>query len=162
MSLIFLFLIAVVLLFGFVVFIGAPFLPTRQPQIEAALDLLNLKKGQTLLELGCGDGRVLKLAAKKGIYGVGYEINPVLWLIAQLNTWRYRGMVNVVCSNYWVAKWPKANGIYVFLGEKHMSKLHKKIIHYRHRPLTVVSYAFQIKEIKSSSKRKGMYLYLYH
>lgn len=162
MSLIFLALTAVVLLFGFVVFIGAPFLPTKQPQVEAALDLLNLKKGQTLLDLGCGDGRVLKAAAKRGIYGVGYEINPLLWLIARLNTWRYRGKVKLKCSNYWVTKWPKANGIYVFLGEKYMSKLNKKIIHYTYRPIAVASYTFKISQAKRSKERSGVYLYIYH
>jgi len=40
--------------------------------------MLNLKSGQTLIELGSGDGRVLKEAAAKGVRAIGYEINPVL------------------------------------------------------------------------------------
>ena len=45
-----------VISFGFVVFVGPPYLPTLDKQVRTALDLLDLKKGQTLLELGCGDG----------------------------------------------------------------------------------------------------------
>jgi hypothetical protein len=48
--------IAVVMFFGFVILFGAPYLPTLKPQTNAALDLLDLKPGQTLLELGLWPG----------------------------------------------------------------------------------------------------------
>jgi ribosomal protein L11 methylase PrmA len=67
-----------VILFGFVVAFGAPYLPTLRPQITMALDMLDLKKGQTLLELGSGDGRVMMAAAERGWNVIGYELNPLL------------------------------------------------------------------------------------
>src|SRR5215813_12979466 len=94
----------VVLCFAFVVFFGAPFLPTLQPQITAALDLLDLKPGQTMLELGCGDGRVLIAAAERGIVAVGYELNPLLAAVAWLRTRRYGKQVKVLCGDYWRLK----------------------------------------------------------
>jgi hypothetical protein len=76
-------LLLVILAFQFVVlFLGAPYVPTLPKQREAALDLLKLKPGQTLIDLGCGDGAMLIAAAKRGINSVGYEINPLLALIA--------------------------------------------------------------------------------
>ena len=55
----------VILIFGFVVFFGAPYLPTFNKVQNTALDLLDLKPGQTLIELGSGDGRVMREAAKR-------------------------------------------------------------------------------------------------
>jgi len=42
----------------------APFNPTSDSGIEVALSLLNLQKGETFIDLGCGDARVLISAAK--------------------------------------------------------------------------------------------------
>lgn len=89
-------LTAVLLAFGFVLLFGAPYVPTLAVQQQKALRLLNLKKGETLLELGCGDGRVLLAAAKQGVYGIGYELNPILFVVAKIVTWRYRKHVKVV------------------------------------------------------------------
>ena len=74
MTVVFIIALVVVLLFGFVVIFGAPYLPTLSRQTEDALELLDLKTGQTLLELGSGDGRVLLAAAKRNLKAVGYEI----------------------------------------------------------------------------------------
>ena len=49
-----------------------------------------LPGARSLLELGCGDGKILKLAAATGVYAVGIELNPILVLIARLRTWRRR------------------------------------------------------------------------
>ena len=39
------------------VLFGPPYLPTLAPNLKTALDLLDLKSGQTVLDLGSGDGR---------------------------------------------------------------------------------------------------------
>jgi hypothetical protein len=156
------FALAIVLLFGYVVLFGAPYVPTLKKQQEKALDLLDLKTGQVLLELGSGDGRVLVAAAKRGIKSVGYELNPLLFLVSLLVTWRYRKVVSVQFGNYWAKTWPPADGIYVFLLEKYMEKLDKKITHtYRGKNVKVVSFAFKIPQRKAVKTDGGLYLYEY-
>lgn len=150
----------VIIVFGFVVFFGAPYLPTRKKQIGTALDLLNLSPGQTLLELGSGDGRVLLAAAERGIKCVGYELNPILVVISRIVTWRYRKLVSIKHGNYWSKNWPRADGIYVFLLDKYMLKLDKKIRD-QNRPLKLVSFAFRIPNKKLAKKLQGIYLYKY-
>lgn len=118
----------VVLLFGFVIMFGAPFLPTLGKQVNTSLDLIDLKPGQTLLELGSGDGRLLIAAAKKGINAVGYELNPLLVIYSWVKTRKYRDNVKIIWGNYWTKNWPKADGIFVFLLPRYMKKLDKKII----------------------------------
>ena len=149
----------VLLCFGFVLLFGAPFLPTLKPQIEVALDLLDLKPGQTMLELGCGDGRVLAAAARRRLKAVGYELNPILVLAARLATWRYRAQVKVVWGDYWRAEWPPAEGMFGFILPRYMSKLHKKVMQYPQRPVRVASFAFTVPEVQAVREEKGVFLY---
>lgn len=150
------------MLFAFVVFFGAPYLPTLKPQIRAALALSGLKSGQTLLELGCGDGRVLFTAAEQGIRGVGYELNPLLVVYAKIRARRYHGLVTIYWGNYWNAQWPQNDAIFVFLLDKYMEKLDKKIIHLTTKqPVTLVSIAFEVPGRQAVATEQGVYLYQY-
>lgn len=154
-----------VLVFGFVVMFGAPFLPTQKQQVDVAMDLLKPKKGSTLLELGCGDGRVLKAAARRGAKSVGYELNPLLVMTAKINTWKYRELVDVRWGNYWTAKWPRADLIYVFLLDKYMHKLDKKIrahkADYGLKRVDLASYTFKVPGRKQTKEKLGVFLYEY-
>ena len=147
--------------FAGVLLFGAPYLPTLKPQMTTALKLADLKPGQTLLELGCGDGRVLIAAAQQGYNAVGYELNPLLALLAWTRTRRYRSQVRVVWGNYWRAEWPPAEAIFTFLLPRYMAKLDKQCQNYRHRPVRLVSFAFEIPGKKPRRKQNGIYVYTY-
>ncbi len=151
----------IVLLFGMVLLFGAPYVPTLRPQVDAAFKLLNLKNGQHLLELGCGDGKVLIAAARRGYRATGYELNPVLVLICRVRTWRYRHLVRVVWGNFWAEELPPTDGIFVFLLPKYMTKLDKKIIQEFGKPVKLVSYAFPVPNRKLTKQQDGVYLYSY-
>lgn len=154
-------LLLAVLIFGFVVFFGAPYLPTMKRQTEAALDLLDMKPGQTLLELGSGDGRVLRKAAQRRLNAVGYELNPILVLVSYMVTFKYRRQVTIKWRNYWRVKLPKADGVYVFLLDKYMMKLDKKLEETRPRPKKLASFAWKIPGKKFVAEKDGVYLYKY-
>jgi ubiquinone/menaquinone biosynthesis C-methylase UbiE len=57
----------------------APYIPTPQVVVERMLEAAHLKAGETVYDLGSGDGRILITAAQKfGAKGVGVEISPDL------------------------------------------------------------------------------------
>ena len=57
----------------------APFVASPQPVIEQMLNVAGLKKGETMFDLGCGDGRILVTAAKQyGASAVGVEMSAYL------------------------------------------------------------------------------------
>jgi 16S rRNA A1518/A1519 N6-dimethyltransferase RsmA/KsgA/DIM1 with predicted DNA glycosylase/AP lyase activity len=147
--------------FTFVVAFGAPFLPTLKDRVPEALELTNLKPGQTILELGSGDGRVLIAAARKGINSVGYELNPLLVVYSKLRAIKYRKYVKIIWGNYWVKQWPKADAIFVFLLQPYMQKLDTKIIQNYPEGIKLVSFAFTIPDKKPKKEIKGLYLYFY-
>ena len=139
------FLGAAIAAFLLVVLRGAPYVPTHKPAVEHALDMLNLPKGSTILDLGSGDGVVLKAAAQRGYNAIGYEINPILCVISYLRCWKYRGQVSVRWRDFWLARMPEeTDAIFVFLAGPYLHKLHKKLSRERSKPLSVVSYGFLI------------------
>lgn len=150
------------LVFASVIIFGAPYLPTLSKRIDDALYLLALQPGQTFLELGSGDGRLLIAAAEKGIHGIGYELNPLLVLYSRARTWKYRKLITIKWANYWTTEWERADAIYVFLLPKYMDKLNKKVVQYSNKkPLTVVSFAFMMPDKVPSNELKSMFQYKY-
>lgn len=147
--------------FAGVLLFGAPYLPTLTPQVTAALQLSGLQQGDTLLELGCGDGKVVVAAARQGVRVVGYELNPFLVFVARVRTWRYRRLVRIIWGDFWRHSWPPADAVFVFLLPKYMSKLHKKIMQYPHKPVKLVSFAFEIPDVQPAQQKEGIFLYTY-
>lgn len=155
-------LFAMLLLFSFVIAFGAPYLPTLRPQIEAALDMLDLAPSEIMLEIGSGDGRVLLAAAQRGWNVVGYELNPILVLVSLWLTRKYRQQVRIVWGNAWTKPWPEAEGIYFFGLQKLMPKLHTKIVQTQSKPTKLVSFSFTVPNMKPVKRRQGVFLYVYN
>ena len=62
----------------------APFVPSPQVVVERMLELADLKPGETVYDLGCGDGRIVIAAAREfRAKGVGVELSPELAKQAQ-------------------------------------------------------------------------------
>src|SRR5690242_952588 len=58
---------------------AAPYVPTPPEVVEAMLKTAGVKPNDTVYDLGCGDGRIVIMAAQKfGARGVGVEIDPDL------------------------------------------------------------------------------------
>jgi 2-polyprenyl-3-methyl-5-hydroxy-6-metoxy-1,4-benzoquinol methylase len=52
------------------------FVPTRQTVVDAMLKVANVKAGDLVYDLGCGDGRIPVTAAKIGARAVCIDIDP--------------------------------------------------------------------------------------
>lgn len=57
--------------------INSPYVSTPPHIVQAMLELAHVTRGDTVYDLGCGDGRIVIQAAQKfGARGVGIDINP--------------------------------------------------------------------------------------
>lgn len=147
--------------FAIVIIFGAPYLPTRKNTAELALKLLNLKPGELLVDIGSGDGSVLLVAARSGLRGVGYELNPLLYVISVVRLWRYRSSVKIHFGDFWQMKWPQdMDGLYVFLHTRFMLRLDKKLKRHN-KKVCVVSYTFKIPGKKIIKESEALFLYEY-
>lgn len=64
---------------GLVKDLDTPYVPTPQVVVDRMLDMAQLKSGETVIDLGSGDGRIMIEAARKyGARGFGVEIDPKL------------------------------------------------------------------------------------
>ncbi|MDX2273750.1 MAG: methyltransferase domain-containing protein [Cyanobacteriota bacterium] len=61
----------------------APYVRSLPMVIEAMLDLAEVSAADCLYDLGCGDGRIVIAAARRGAKAVGIERDPKLIEIAQ-------------------------------------------------------------------------------
>ncbi len=145
--------------FGLVLISGAPYLPTLKNQIDTIFDFAQLNPGDTIIELGCGDGRMLIAAAKRDMNAVGYELNPILFVICWLRTLRFRGKVTVKFADFWGSNWPNADAVYVFLLPRLMPALERKIIKEEPRGIKVISFAFDFPGLKPLKMKNGILLY---
>ena len=70
---------AIAIIVGFSAFMGAPYLPSHRRDVARAFDeLYPLSSSDVLLDIGSGDGVVLRQASKRGARAIGYEIHPLL------------------------------------------------------------------------------------
>jgi hypothetical protein len=59
--------------------LDTPYVPTPQVVVDRMLELAQIKAGDTVIDLGSGDGRIMITAAQKyGARGFGVELNPRL------------------------------------------------------------------------------------
>lgn len=156
-------LIIAVVLIGFAVggLAGAPWVPMRQVDVNKILDDCRLSKGETLIELGCGDGRLLKAAAKRDIKAIGYEINPVMWFIAWATNIRYYPKVRVRLGNFWWSSWKQADAVVTFLVPRSMNRLEQKAGQELKKGSKLLSYVFVLPGKKAAKKHGRWYIYDY-
>lgn len=133
---------------GFMVFTGAPYVPSIPRDVRLAFTkLYKLGAHDVLVDIGSGDGIVLREARRRGARAVGYEINPLLALIARVWSWRDAG-VTVRWANFWKHSLPDdVTVVYVFGDTRDIVKMHDRIVGEATRlgrPLWVISYGFKV------------------
>ncbi|MEW6287946.1 MAG: class I SAM-dependent methyltransferase [Chloroflexota bacterium] len=107
-------------------FYGLPSKPTQPNRIRKALRMAGLKEGETLYDLGAGDGRVLFIAAREfGANAVGLEVGPVqvafVWLRILLGGAGER--VRVRWANYYRADLSQADVVFIYATLRELMKL---------------------------------------
>lgn len=54
----------------------APYVATPMPVVRRMLEMAGVGEGDVLIDLGCGDGRIVVEAAKRGARGLGVDLDP--------------------------------------------------------------------------------------
>lgn len=108
---------------------GAPYVAAKDGSVRVMLDLAALKPGETLVDLGSGDGRLLIAAARTGARAVGYDINLFLVWYAR---WRIRRLglselAEVRWGNLWKAELGRADAVAIFGFSDIMAGLAEKL-----------------------------------
>lgn len=150
------FALVIYLLYMCIAFIsGAPFVPTNTATALAMIRLANITKGASVYDLGSGDGKLLRIAAKHGAKVVGYEINPLLVLWSNL-----RG-VPTRWKNFWYANISDADVIFVYLLPNRMENLETKLKKECKKGTIIVSNSFIFPKWKIVRKDLVHHVYVF-
>jgi len=80
---------------------GAMFHPSAHVRVRTFLDHVPMRAGDLLVDIGCGDGRVLREAKRRyGIRALGFEVNPLAYTLARLRTLGMEG-IEIRWRNFW-------------------------------------------------------------
>ncbi len=125
---------------------GAPFVPTRKKDVLRFLKMANIKKGEKMYDLGCGDGRLIYAAANAGANAQGFEISLLPFVLAHARKMFNKNSARIKISykNLWNTKLNDADLIYVWLMPEKMTKLRTKLAQELKKGTKVITYAWPI------------------
>ena len=125
----------------------APTVGSPERAIDKMLEMANPKPGETLYDLGCGDGRILIAAAERyKVKGVGIEISKRLAETAAENVKKHRlqDEVKIIHGNFMQTDLSPANVVTLYLATTANDTLRPNLEHYLHPNTRVVSYDYPI------------------
>lgn len=148
------------LFFGLVVFIGAPYVPSHKKDVVHAITkLYPIGEGDVLLDVGSGDGRILRQVSKLGGKAIGFEINPILVLLSKILSFNDKD-VTIKLADFWMVKIPDSvTVVYAFIVTRDVDRLTKKIQKESNRMghiISVVSYGNKFSKL-DAAKSDGAY-----
>mgnify|MGYP002725698941 CR=1 FL=1 len=144
---------------------AAPWVPTRRGDIARFLDLIEVKSGMKLYELGCGDARLVVASSKQfGIEGVGVELSILQMIAAKIRVFLTKANVKILWRNLFKVDLSDADIVYLFLMPEAYEKIRSKFEAELKSGTWVISYVWPIPEwepIKVDKKDNASDLYVY-
>ena len=139
-------------------FFGAPFVISLKSRVKAILKLGDFDSKQRVVELGCGDARVIREVAKRGVKeAVGYEFSVPTFLLARLLTF-LRGSGETICfKNFWYADLSRFDIVICFLMKETMFDFEKRIWPNLKTGAKVMSNSFKMKHVVPAKPEANVY-----
>lgn len=157
----------IILLFGFVVFRGAPYVPSHRREVERAFrDLYPLSSEDVVVDVGSGDGIILRLAVAHGAKrAVGYELNPLLVGLSKLLAGG-NPVIQTYLADFWLTKLPDdVTLVYGFLVSRDAQKMTTHLQREAdrlNRPIYFISYGSPLPERETAQTLGAHHLYLFN
>jgi len=132
----------------------APFVQTPLEVAKKMLELSQIKRGEVLYDLGCGDGRLVILAAKEiGANAVGIELREDLIERAKTEIKRFNleDKVKVVHSNFFDVDISNADVVTLYLTSSANERLKPKLEAEMKPGSRVISHDFKVPGWKPSA-----------
>lgn len=140
---------------------GAPFIPTKREGIEKILSLIDTHSGLRVADIGSGDGRILIALAKHGIEAHGFEMNPFLvwWSRDKIRQNKLEHLAHAHWQDLWKADLSSFNVIIVFGVAYIMGRLEQKFDRELKPGTQIISLGFQLPNWPHKEKHGSIYRY---
>lgn len=129
--------------------LDVPYVPSPNDVVEAMLKLAGVSSKDTVIDLGCGDGRIVVMAAEKfGARGIGYDLNPERIKEANENAEKahVKEKVKFVEKNLFEADIREASVVTLYLLPGVNEKLKPRLLAELKPGTRVVSHSFEMGE----------------
>lgn len=156
--------IGVIAFAGISAFFGAPYVPSRRRHVEELFDKhYKLRSSDVVLDLGSGDGSVVREVARRGARAVGVEIHPLFYAISVVLSRRYRSQVRLQLGNIWRYSFPEdTTVVYAFSVSRDIKRMYQRVCDESSRlgrPLTFICYGAHLHDIKADSSSGAFNIY---
>jgi cyclopropane fatty-acyl-phospholipid synthase-like methyltransferase len=146
--------------------LDVPYVPTPDQVVQGMLKLADVKPGETVIDLGCGDGRIVVTAAKVfGAKGIGYDLNPERLREAKENARlaKVTDKVQFVEKNLFDADIKSANVVTLYLLPSVNEKLKPRLLKELKPGTRIVSHSFSMGDWKPVKEQEidGRRIYLW-
>jgi cyclopropane fatty-acyl-phospholipid synthase-like methyltransferase len=138
---------------------AAPFVTTSKRTMHAMLALANIKTGETVYDLGCGDGRLVFAAAAQGAKAIGYEMSVPAYLLAKSSS-LFCKQSSIRYGNLWKQDYRDADVIFCYFLKDTMQDFERKIWPTLKKGCRVVSHAFRMKGVPESARDGDAVVYV--
>jgi SAM-dependent methyltransferase len=124
----------------------APWVPSYMGLLRQALTWIKPTAGQTFIDLGCGDGRAVLVAAKDfRLEASGVDINPVLTLMARILLALQRQKGRIITGSLYQQNLNGIDIVYIYGLPEHIAKRLNKKLDQELRPgAWIISYNFSL------------------
>jgi len=143
-------------------FSTAPFVPIPKSILAQITNALAIPDTGVVYDLGCGDGRVLRYAAKvhPNAKFIGIEKNTIPYWLAKFRTRKYP-QISILKQDFFQTDISNASSVYVYLFPSLMPRIFEKFQKELKPGTTVVSCDFRMhdkepKEIIRTGRRIGL------
>lgn len=140
---------------------GAIYYPTTDETVEVMLKLGDVKRGELLVDLGSGDGKILIAAAQRGARAIGYEIDPFLVRRsrAAIRAAGVEGLAEVRWKSFWQADLKGISVVMVYLFPHLMNRLYRMVQTKGERGVKLVCNDYAVPGVACNKQIKKVYLY---
>jgi len=145
----------------YAMFRGAPYVPSSDKKIKAIMKLGDFGEKDVVYDLGCGDGRVIREVAGRGVKrATGYELSIPTYFLARLRRHFASSEEKIYFGNFWKQDFSDADVLVCFLLDKSMIEVGERIWPKLKKGARVVSNIFKMGDLKPDLVKDGVYLYV--
>jgi SAM-dependent methyltransferase len=126
---------------------GAPFVPTPIERVKHMLKLAKIKPGDRVYDIGCGDGRIVYLAANEhGAKATGFELSPLVYLLARVRKFFWKSKADIKFRNFKSENIADADIVFCYLLPDCLKTIKDSLLGQLKPGAKIVSYAFEVPE----------------